>query len=185
MWELIVALLGGAWIATKVASDKAAIKSADKKFEDEQQRLKLFRESVTNEQTVSAVNDYMCMDGSRDKIAEELHELFQLVPELNGLEQYWICSNHRPPAGNWFFIELILCVKRGCVPLTKQFRFTINPYYIGQNLNGTPKYVAISNDSNQIIADWIVKKLQSYGVNIGLRYETPGWINQFVWHVPK
>ena len=181
MWEFIAALFGGAAIASKVASDKAALRESSRNFEENQKILSSFRESVTNENTVNAVNDYMCTVGNEEAIEEELRELFQIIPELIGMEEYWCYSNHNPPAGNWFFIELVLCVKRGCVPLADQFFFTVNPYYIGQNLNGTPKYIAISEESNKLIAKWITKKLSMYGINIALVYKTKGWINEFVW----
>ena len=137
MWELFIALFGGAYLASKASSDKRRTRAAIKKIEDDQKKLEIFRKSVTNNEMVSYVNDYMCIDDSGEKIEEELKELFSLIPELNGMEKYWRCYNNSPPAGNWLFIELILCVNRGCVPLTKQFDFTVYPYYIGNNLNGT------------------------------------------------
>ena len=181
MWELLAALFGGASIASKVASNKASQRLAAQRFENEQQKLKLFRESVTNERTVRAVNDYMSMDGSKEKVATELRELFLLLPELKGREQYWICSNHRPPASNWYFVELILCINRGCVPITKQFEFSISPYYIGNDASGAPRYISLSSRSLKRLADWITKKLHIYGVNINLKYKLIGGIEKFVW----
>lgn len=183
MWELLAALFGGASIASKVASDKASQKLATQRFENEQQKLKIFRDSVTNERTVKAVNDYMGMEGSKEKVAYELRELFTLIPELKGREQCWLCSNHKPPASNWYFVELILCVNRGCVPTTKQFEFSISPYYIGNDSIGAPRYIGLSSKSRKTLANWITKKLQVYGVNINLISRTTGGIEKFVWSI--
>ena len=181
MWELFIALFGGAYLASKASSDKRRTRAAIKKIEDDQKKLEIFRKSVTNNEMVSYVNDYMCMDDSGEKIEEELKELFSLIPELNGMEKYWRCYNNSPPAGNWLFIELILCINRGCVPLTKQFDFTVYPYYIGNHINGTPKYVAISEESCKVFAKWIVERLSIYGIKINLVYNKSGWINNLKW----
>ena len=72
MWELFIALFGGAYLASKVSSDKRKTRAAIKKIEDDQKKLEIFRKSVTNNEMVSYVNDYMCMDDSGEKIEEEL-----------------------------------------------------------------------------------------------------------------
>ena len=181
MWELFAALFGGIYLTSKLSSDKRNTRAAIKKTEDGIKKLEVFRQSVTNDEMVSYVNDYMCMDDSGEKIEEELKELFSLIPELNGMEKYWRCYNNSPPAGNWFFIELILCINRGCVPLTKQFNFMIHPYYIGNHLNGTPKYVALSGESCKVLAKWMAERLSLYGIKINLAYKKSGWVDNFVW----
>lgn len=183
MWELLAALFGGAAIALRVASDKTSQKHATQRFENEQQKLRLFRESVTNNRAVNAVNDYMSTDGSHGRVEHELRELFMLIPELKGREHCWLYSNHRPPASNWSFVELILCASRGCIPVTKQFEFTINPYYIGNSVSGAPRYVSLSDESCEILARWIERRLQAHGTHISLNYLVSGGINKFVWSV--
>lgn len=181
MWELLVSLFGGASIATKVITDKAEQKVAARRFEDEQTKLNRFRESVTNERTVKAVNDLMYSDNSVDAVAKELSEVFRILPELRGKEALWIKSNHRPPASNWYFVELVLCIKRGCVPITKQFSFDISPYYIGNNAGGRPQYVSMSESSCNAFANWATRTLQVYGNSVTLEYRPSQIPNRFVW----
>ena len=183
MWELLGAIFGGAFILSKIVSDKASQQSARQNFEKEQYFLTRFRNSVTNERMVQAVKYYMSREDAKEQVAKELRELFLLIPELKGLEKYWNYSNHRPPASNWDFVELILCINRGCVPLTKQFAFAVSPYYIGNNAVGTPRYVAMSEASRAEFADWVVRKLETYGVVVDLKYDAKRGYREFVWRI--
>ena len=67
------------------------------------------------------------------------------------------------------------------MPLTKQFSFTVYPYYIGNHLNGTPKHVALSEESCKVLAKWIVERLSLYGIKINLVYKKSDWIDNFKW----
>ena len=181
MWELLAAIFGSASIATRVAADKASQRDAAREFESEQEKLKLFREFVTNERTVSAVNALMYAEDSIEVVAKELAEVFALLPELKGKELLWAKSNHRPPASNWFFVEFVLCVKRGCVPLTQQFHFSVSPYYIGNEVTGRPKYISMSESSCHAFAKWVTKTLGAYGNNVRLEYRSEHGHSKFVW----
>lgn len=181
MWELFAAIFGCVYLASKIQSDKSAQREAREAFDRERRQLDIFRRLVTDQQTVFAVNEYMRSGKSNDQIVSELRLLFDKIPELKGKENHWLSYNHKPPAGNWSFIELVLCINRRCVPITRQYGFQISPYYIGNSSSGVPMYISLSAESCAIFADWVTNKFQSYGINVVLTYNPSNSVYKFVW----
>ena len=183
MWELLLALFGGATIAGRLSNEKNARRIQQEEFEATQERLKTFRSSVTKPSVENAVecliyNAYETGDITR--ISNELNKVFENITDLRGLGDKWCLSNSKPPASNLKFITLVLCINRGCVPICEQWGFRIWPYFVGMEF-GKCKYARISELGMHQFADWAVDRLKSFGIDITLHFATETGANVLNW----
>lgn len=169
MWEFFLALFGGAHLVSKVSSDKKALQKVQETHERKVAALQRFRAAVSNEKKVKEVSELMWDDTKIDEVQQELGKIFANIPELRGMEKFWVSSNAKPPASNWNFIEIVLCINRGCVPYASQCFFSIVPYYIGNDSRGKPQYLYLSEAGILAFNRWASNRLRDFGIVIGLK----------------
>ena len=168
MWEFFLALFGGAQLAGRISSDKKAMKKVQETHKHKMAVLDSFRTAVTKESKVKEVSDLMWDESKISAVQAELGKIFVNIPELRGAEKFWLSSNKKPPASNWKFVELLLCINRGCVPYHSQIFFSVVPYYIGNDSRGVPQYIRLSDTGMIAFSRWASQRLEDFGIVIGM-----------------